>query len=65
MVSYNLHTDSWLRKTKLLQEREVPEKEGELWRQSVEETEGNQSDIVKGKGESDFKRRVYKYVRLH
>ena len=43
----------------------MPEKEGELWRQSVEETEGNQSDIVKGKGESDFKRRVYKYVRLH
>lgn len=43
----------------------MPEKEGELWRESVEETEGNQSDIVKGKGESDFKRRGYKYVRLH
>ena len=35
----------------------MPEKEGELWREGVEETEGNQSDIVKGKGESDFKRR--------
>lgn len=48
-----------------MQEREVLEKEGELWRDSVEETEGNQSDTVKGKGESDFKRRGYKYVRLH
>ena len=65
MVSYNLHSNSWLRKTKLSQGREVPEKEGKLWRESVEETEGNQSDIVKGKGESDFKRRGYKYVRLH
>ena len=25
----------------------------------------HKSDIVKGKGESDFKRRGYKYVRLH